>query len=92
MRSLFDMFLSGMTLREITDYLKAEGIKTKSGKDTWSIASVQNILKSDCAIIALNYHFAVAYTFIYLHNHVPKLLGNGGHDDSNIRQILCTLV
>ncbi len=46
-RSLFDMFLSGMTLREIADYLKAEGIRTKSGKDTWSIASVQNILKNE---------------------------------------------
>lgn len=46
-RSIFDMFLSGMTLREIADYLKAEGIKTKSGKNTWSIASVQNILKNE---------------------------------------------
>ena len=32
-RSIFDMFLSGMTLREIADYLKAEGIKTKAGGD-----------------------------------------------------------
>ena len=46
-RSLFGMFLSGMTLREIANHLKAEGIKTKSGKDTWSIASVQNILKNE---------------------------------------------
>ena len=46
-RSIFDMFLSGMTLREIADYLKAEGIKTKAGGDTWSIASIQNILKNE---------------------------------------------
>ena len=46
-RSIFDMFLSGMTLREIADRLKAEGIKTKAGGDTWSIASIQNILKNE---------------------------------------------
>ena len=46
-RSIFDMFLSGMTLREIADYLKAEGIKTKAGGDTWSIATIQNILKNE---------------------------------------------
>ena len=46
-RSIFDMFLSGMTLREIADCLKAEGILTKSGNNTWSIASVQNILKNE---------------------------------------------
>ena len=46
-RSIFDMFLSGMTLREIADYLKSEGIKTKTGGDTWSIASIQNILKNE---------------------------------------------
>ena len=45
--SIFDMFLSGMTLREIADQLKADNIKTKSGSDTWSIASVQNILKNE---------------------------------------------
>ena len=46
-RNIFDMFLSGMTLREIADQLKAEGILTKSGKTTWSIASIQNILKNE---------------------------------------------
>lgn len=46
-RNIFDMFLSGMTLREIADCLKAEGILTKSGKTTWSIASIQNILKNE---------------------------------------------
>lgn len=46
-RSIFDMFLSGMTLREISDYLKSQGILSKSGKTTWSIASVQNILKNE---------------------------------------------
>lgn len=46
-RDIFDMFLSGMTLREIADRLKAEGILTKAGKDTWSIATVQNILKNE---------------------------------------------
>lgn len=46
-RNIFDMFLSGMTLREIADQLKAEGILTKSGKTIWSIASIQNILKNE---------------------------------------------
>lgn len=46
-QSIFDMFLSGMTLREIADYLRAEGIKTKLGGDTWSLATIQNILKNE---------------------------------------------
>lgn len=46
-RSIFDMFLSGMTLREISAYLQVEGIKTKGGSTTWSIATVQNILKNE---------------------------------------------
>ena len=46
-RSIYDMFLSGMTLREISGYLKSEGIKTKGGSTTWSIAVIQNILKNE---------------------------------------------
>lgn len=46
-RSIYDMFLSGMTLREIAGYLKSEGIKTKGGSTTWSIAVIQNILKNE---------------------------------------------
>lgn len=46
-RSIYDMFLSGMTLREIAGYLKSESIKTKGGSTTWSIAVIQNILKNE---------------------------------------------
>lgn len=46
-KKIFTMFLSGLTLRQITDKLFEEGIETKCGKRKWSISTVQSILKNE---------------------------------------------
>ncbi len=46
-REIFDMFLAGMTLREITDQLLADGIESKCGKRKWSVSTIQSILRNE---------------------------------------------
>ena len=46
-RTIFEMFESGRTLREIRDKLLADGVQTKCGKQKWSIATIQRILRNE---------------------------------------------
>lgn len=46
-RTIFDMYIAGMTLREIVDKLLEEGVPTKCGKVKWSAATIQSILKNE---------------------------------------------
>lgn len=46
-RTIFDMYIAGMTLREIADKLLEEGVATKCGKVKWSATTIQSILKNE---------------------------------------------
>ncbi len=46
-RNIFDMFLSGMTLRQIRDHLIAEKVPTKTGKGEWTVAAIHSILRNE---------------------------------------------
>lgn len=46
-RTIFDMYIAGMTLREITEKLLEEGVATKCGKVKWSATTIQSILKNE---------------------------------------------
>lgn len=46
-RSIYDMFLSGMTFRQIVDLLLADGVETKCGKRRWSVSTIQGILRNE---------------------------------------------
>ena len=46
-RTIYDSFLAGKTAREIVNSLIADGVQTKCGKQKWSVATVQNILKNE---------------------------------------------
>ncbi|MBO6280710.1 MAG: recombinase family protein [Bacilli bacterium] len=44
---IFNLYLSGLTLRKIADYLNEKGIKTGSGKSEWNLVHVQRILTDE---------------------------------------------
>ena len=46
-RSIFTMFIAGLTLREVRDKLIADGVQTKCGKQKWSVSTIQNILRNE---------------------------------------------
>ena len=46
-RSIYDMFLQGLTYNGIAKALTAKGIKTPGGKDKWSISTVRSILSNE---------------------------------------------
>ena len=46
-RKIYDLFLSGMTVRHIAEHLTNEGIPTPSGKSKWPVSTVQNILTNE---------------------------------------------
>ena len=46
-RKIYDLFLSGMTIRHIAEYLTDEGIPTPSGKEKWPVSTVENILSNE---------------------------------------------
>ena len=46
-RNIFDMFLSGMTPKMISDRLLADGIQSKCGKQKWSVSTIQRILRNE---------------------------------------------
>ena len=46
-RQIFDMFLAGMTLREIREKLHEEGVPSKCGKVGWSVSTIQSILRNE---------------------------------------------
>lgn len=46
-RNIFDMFLSGMTPKIISDRLLADGVQSKCGKQKWSVSTIQRILRNE---------------------------------------------
>ena len=46
-RNIFDMFLAGATAGEIADKLLADGIRSKCGKQKWSVSTIQRILRNE---------------------------------------------
>ncbi len=46
-RKIYDMLLTGASLRMIKEFLESEGIRNTGGKECWSIASIRNILSNE---------------------------------------------
>ncbi len=46
-RTIYDMYLAGMPLREILDQLVKEGVREKCPKVKWSVANIDSILKNE---------------------------------------------
>lgn len=46
-REIYDLFLSGRTIRYIADYMTGRGIPTPSGKTQWSVSTVKSILSNE---------------------------------------------
>ena len=78
-RSIYDMFLSGKTIRHIAQHLTDADIPTPSGKSVWSVSTVKSILtnekyKGDALL-------QKTYTVDYLTKEVRK-------NDGEVRQYL----
>lgn len=78
-RSIYNMFLSGKTIRHIAEHLTNAGIPTPSGKSKWSVSTVKSILsnekyKGDALL-------QKTYTVDYLTKEVRK-------NDGEVRQYL----
>lgn len=41
-RQIYDMFLSGKSIRHIADYLTEQGVPTPTGKSRWPVSTVEN--------------------------------------------------
>ena len=46
-RKIFELYLNGFGVRKIKKYLEETGIKTVSGKDTWSTSTIDRILSNE---------------------------------------------
>ena len=46
-RQIYSLFLEGTTIRNITQYLTAQGISTPGGKKEWSVSTVKSILSNE---------------------------------------------
>ena len=46
-RKIFKLYLNGFGVRKIKKYLEENGIKTVSGKDTWSTSTIDRILSNE---------------------------------------------
>ena len=46
-RLIYTLFLQGKTVNFIARYLTAQGILTPGGKETWSVSTIQSILRSE---------------------------------------------
>ena len=46
-RQIYDMFLSGKSIRHIADYLTEQGVPTPTGKSRWPVSTVENILRNE---------------------------------------------
>lgn len=46
-RIIYDFFVSGWTIRHIAEHLTDEGIPTPTGKNKWSVSTVENILRNE---------------------------------------------
>lgn len=46
-RTIYQMFVDGKTIRYIADWLTQEGISTPAGKNKWSVSTVRSILSNE---------------------------------------------
>jgi site-specific DNA recombinase len=46
-KKIFDLYLHGLTLRQIKAYLEAQGIKTVTGKEVWDTKTIQRMLTNE---------------------------------------------
>lgn len=46
-RTIFILYLDGMTLQQIKEYLESNKIKTVTGKDVWATYVIQKMLKNE---------------------------------------------
>ncbi|KJS20679.1 MAG: DNA invertase [Clostridiaceae bacterium BRH_c20a] len=46
-RKIFDLYLQGLTLGQIKDYLGAQGIRTVTGKEIWDTKTIQRMLTNE---------------------------------------------
>ncbi|WP_343216365.1 recombinase family protein [Clostridium simiarum] len=46
-KMIFNLYLDGMTLQQIKDYLEGMEIKTATGKDVWATYVIQKMLKNE---------------------------------------------
>ena len=46
-RKIFDLYLQGYGIRKIKKYLEEYGIKTATGKDTWSTSTIDRMLSNE---------------------------------------------
>lgn len=78
-RKIYELFLTGKTIRHIADYLTEQNIPTPSGKKVWSVSTVRSILgnekyRGDALL-------QKTYTVDYLTKEVRK-------NDGDVRQYL----
>ena len=78
-RSIYRMFLDGMTIRHIADHLTAQGIPTPKKKKKWSVSTVKSILTNEK--YKGNALLQKTYTTDYLTKKVKK-------NDGEVRQYL----
>ncbi|NJD04585.1 MAG: recombinase family protein [Ruminiclostridium sp.] len=43
-RKIFDLYLQGLSFRQIKSFLESQGIKTATGKETWDAKTIQRML------------------------------------------------
>lgn len=46
-REIYELFLTGNTVRAIADYLTEQGIPTPAGKEKWSVSTIMSILQNE---------------------------------------------
>ena len=46
-RQIYQMYLSGMTIRQICNALTEQGIPTPAGKEIWSVSTINSILRNE---------------------------------------------
>lgn len=46
-RKIFDLYLQGLSFRQIKSFLESQGIKTATGKETWDAKTIQRMLTND---------------------------------------------
>lgn len=83
-RQIFDMFLSGLTIRQISQKLKEEQIPSKNGKAEWSHSTILSILKNERytgdAILQKTYTIdPIQKTRRVNHGEVPMYLVENNH-------------
>lgn len=72
-RQIYNLFLSGFTLREIANFLMDNNIKSPSGKDDWNISSIKSILTNE------KYHGDIIYQKTYIKDYIShKAVKNNG--------------